>query len=985
MNNQTIRALRKKLGLSQRQFAERLGVKRRTIIRWESGIRTPNQEFRRRLSQLEANVTDGNVTDGNVTDQNVTDQNVTDENVTDENVTDQNVTDQNVTDENVTDENVTDQNVTDENVNSESEQSSKVNSDEQVNSGEQASGEQAGGEQVNKESVNSGEGERRKAEGFLKISYSAIPDELKALPQWCCWRKEIRKGRPTKVPVDAKTGQLAESDNPDTWSTFPQAISHHEKHKEKVNGIGFFFSDSDPYTGIDLDKCIVNGELAKEAQAVVFLFDSYTERSISGEGLHIIIRGVKPGDRCKADDMDWCDHVEMYDKLRYFALTGDVYCGYHTIKSRQKELNEFYNELFPQRRKKEPQKQQRTRPEPNLFMSDQELIEKAMNSKNGAKFTALWNGDFSGYESHSEGDLALCCLLAFWTGGDYDKIDRLFRQSGLYREKWERENYRSKTINKALENTTEFYDPTDSGQVQPGKKPHHSNTGEKGKRANGKDASLKQQITKIRARKGTKAFFTKQIVSGLIINDMKERGKFYQTRERLCYFFDENQKALYLIGDDRALGAQIEDTYGINPSEQEYSFLIEAMITETLTRGELTTIHQFAFYDKDANKLYVYNNDNGIYKLDGKDIQLVDNGTDQVLFLGDELCEPFEYADIGDQKFLDPLIIDPINFSSGDGVNLNKEEQQWLLWTDLHTKFFETLLPTKPIVAFIGPSESGKSMAQRLIMKVLFGSGFDVTMISKEDDFDAAVTANYTVAFDNVDGEIDWLNDRLAHTATGKMIQKRELYTTNRNIRYFPKCFLMLNARSPRFKREDVTNRLLLFRTEGIDKKRSEGEMIDEVMDKRNEIWSELLNVLNIIVRSLATETRDFTTAFRMADWAKLAWQIERMNGYGEEFLELLSKMDRAQSEFLLEDDSIFLCLSAWLAKPENVGREVKSSTLFNDFQLIAQEEGISFTYKNTKSFGRRLRSLIDDLREFFEVRAEKRNNQWTYIFRPKT
>ncbi|TET28734.1 MAG: XRE family transcriptional regulator, partial [Candidatus Bathyarchaeum sp.] len=87
MNNQTIRALRKKLGLSQRQFAERLGVKRRTIIRWESSLRTPNQEFQRRLSQLEANVTDQNVTDSNVTDSNVTDQNVTDQNVTDQNVT----------------------------------------------------------------------------------------------------------------------------------------------------------------------------------------------------------------------------------------------------------------------------------------------------------------------------------------------------------------------------------------------------------------------------------------------------------------------------------------------------------------------------------------------------------------------------------------------------------------------------------------------------------------------------------------------------------------------------------------------------------------------------------------------------------------------------------------------------------------------------------------------------------------------------------
>ena len=149
----------------------------------------------------------------------------------------------------------------------------------------------------------------------------------------------------------------------------------------------------------------------------------------------------------------------------------------------------------------------------------------------------------------------------------------------------------------------------------------------------------------------------------------------------------------------------------------------------------------------------------------------------------------------------------------------------------------------------------------------LFGSGFDVTSLTKEDDFDAAVTANYIVAFDNVDGKIDWLNDKLAHTATGKMIQKRELYTTNRNIRFFPKCFLMLNARTPAFKRDDVTDRLLLFRTEPILALRSEAEIITEVMKKRNEIWSDLLNDLNEIVSSLANKRGSATALSPAMRW----------------------------------------------------------------------------------------------------------------------
>ena len=72
-----------------------------------------------------------------------------------------------------------------------------------------------------------------------------------------------------------------------------------------------------------------------------------------------------------------------------------------------------------------------------------EVIRKALSASNGERFSRLWYGDTSGYGSHSEADLALCGMLAFWTGGDAARIDTLFRQSGLYREKWDRKDYRN--------------------------------------------------------------------------------------------------------------------------------------------------------------------------------------------------------------------------------------------------------------------------------------------------------------------------------------------------------------------------------------------------------------------------------------------------------------------------------------------------------------------------------------------------------------
>lgn len=87
----------------------------------------------------------------------------------------------------------------------------------------------------------------------------------------------------------------------------------------------------------------------------------------------------------------------------------------------------------------------------------QQLVTLAQSSVGGEKFVKLWKGWSEEYISESEADLAFCCILAFWTGGDYDKINELFRLSKRYREKWDREDYRYATIIKALQQVTEHY------------------------------------------------------------------------------------------------------------------------------------------------------------------------------------------------------------------------------------------------------------------------------------------------------------------------------------------------------------------------------------------------------------------------------------------------------------------------------------------------------------------------------------------------
>lgn len=97
-------------------------------------------------------------------------------------------------------------------------------------------------------------------------------------------------------------------------------------------------------------------------------------------------------------------------------------------------------------------------------LDDHTIVEK-MRSKDPAA-DALWAGDISNYnDDHSDADLALCNRLAFWFGRDRARMDRIFRNSGLFRPKWLRDDYRNRTLDKAIADCTATYTPGNNGNL----------------------------------------------------------------------------------------------------------------------------------------------------------------------------------------------------------------------------------------------------------------------------------------------------------------------------------------------------------------------------------------------------------------------------------------------------------------------------------------------------------------------------------------
>ena len=136
-----------------------------------------------------------------------------------------------------------------------------------------------------------GRRERSSMQSASSSVYQA-PGELRTTDQFVCWREESRDGNVTKVPYSVHGGR-ASSTNPKTWAPFDEAVAVSARY----DGIGFVFTEDDPFAGIDIDKCrnVETGEIDPWARKIVAAFDSYTEASPSGTGLHIFVKATLPG------------------------------------------------------------------------------------------------------------------------------------------------------------------------------------------------------------------------------------------------------------------------------------------------------------------------------------------------------------------------------------------------------------------------------------------------------------------------------------------------------------------------------------------------------------------------------------------------------------------------------------------------------------------------------------------------------------------
>ena len=295
------------------------------------------------------------------------------------------------------------------------------------------------------------------------MDYSNVPEELKKLKQWGnfhkIWMPERNKF--TKIPINSMDGSPGKSNDPTTWSDYETALKGLNKFKN-ADGLAFYFANG--YVGLDIDhikdelETYYQGDHNVVADIQELTKNSYREISLSGEGIHVIFKGKITGNRRRKGQF------EMYQTGRFFALTGNIMSEGLSIQSLNKtEMNCLYEYLFGKDKVIE------LHPETNnitpVDLSVTDIIKKAeSSSKVGTRFRMFMEGGWEEfYTSQSEADMAFANDLAFWCGRNFHKMDKIFRNSSLMRDKYDQKHgavtYGVGLLNKAINEAQNIYNP----------------------------------------------------------------------------------------------------------------------------------------------------------------------------------------------------------------------------------------------------------------------------------------------------------------------------------------------------------------------------------------------------------------------------------------------------------------------------------------------------------------------------------------------
>lgn len=497
--------------------------------------------------------------------------------------------------------------------------------------------------------------------------------------------------------------------------------------------------------------------------------------------------------------------------------------------------------------------------------------------------------------------------------------------------------------------------------------------------ARGRHIPLKmRQIDNIRKQPKTPKWLTDRRIGEKIKGYFREKGRFLKVEGNRCYYFNTlTKQVLSLFCPEMETVLDLE--FGINPADQLMNAIQKTLRSETLRYGKDVKVYLFAHFEPDKHLLYIYAGNGIMYRLDGKRIESVNNGTDNVYF--EEISrDSWWKADF--ENLLNPyeVLVKDLSFDTGKGVALEADLQKKVFWLWLRTLFFEEIQPTKPILTLTGDRGSGKTTALRRVLKLLFGEEANVKDLRDEAAWTPALTTNYLLGIDNVDRRVRWLPGKLDVAATGQRISVRRLYVTNVEESYKVRCFIAMTSLDPPFSEGTTASRMLILRMRPLEKIVPENLLTRNVLKQRNQFWAGLLNQLN---KDVELEKGKYVqTTFRMADFAALGAKFSMAEPNGVKgFEQIIKGLEEEQKAQILSKSVVPGYIEKDFFNPEH-GYTV--AELFAKWKVLADDENLGFSFRSVEILGRELVNVRGDLLKEYGIAWRRDHNRQVYFF-PKT
>ena len=623
-------------------------------------------------------------------------------------------------------------------------------------------------------------------------------------------------------------------------------------------------------------------------------------------------------------------------------------------------------------------------------VDDQALLEMARKASNGQKFDRLWAGDFQRYYANdqSTADLALCTYLAFWTGRDEGRIDRLFQQSGLYRkEKWGRRDYRERTIDKACRTVFDVYTPgmdNDAvlaamaavGLTRAPKQAHTNGHSQSSATAAPGPASTAQQanntvppapqrlvdlqpqidaMLKHRMNREDKAE-----LAALLKDFFEQRGQLFQdTGSGLCYLQDEEYRVWPITGErqqDIGLRRYLRDA-GLNATDYVFAFVLEELTMAAMKHrqpllGGMTWRNDALYIPCGPSFLVRASLGHGLEKLP--------NGTDGMYFTAGSAIPEWEPQALDDAEHPLSLAALQVAINTPPEVGEYTPDVQQVLLAAWLVAFMAGIRPL-PLLATLGNKGGGKSMLLRSILKLVMGQTNDLTPLTNDKrDYDTMVVNELLVGLDNVDNlpqGADWFFDSLATTATGGINKRRQYHSLATLVNLPIVAAVMVSSRTASFARPDVAERTLpIFVRPFEDAERAaDSDLLGALPEHRDAVLSWMAYYAVDVMDRRKRAPKGLPARFQ--DFARIVWAYCVAVGREDMVIDVLKAWRSAQSLSVGDADPLMRAIVEYLNEDDTGIGLVDLSAKDLMQKLKSTDSGLPFL-GGGKAIAHRLREL---------------------------